>query len=280
MEVFMDKQNLLEIISQMVNAEPCILSAIVYGSWLYDERSVDADIALIVDSIYGIVSSETYYTLRNLRSKLCEETGQDIDLVPHTRDELTDKNSPLWHPRYNPSLVFGTIIKGDFLIANAAESDQEFTSADRAAYVLHDNRTICRRQLVRSLNYEESRIFISKLSHGPGNVLTREACMRGVGYICSPSNISGAFQIFDRMYKVNSSGVQELIRICKSEGCSLNIKDALRLMCWYERMMALTFYHNEHTKTLYCEYSNYLTRTTRQIEADAFDQKQSAGRYK
>lgn len=220
----------------------CILQARVYGSWLYNEQSVDMDIAVVIRSEFGVVSSHDYRTLRELRFFLCEKTGQDIDLVPHTDDEFIDRNSPLWYPRYNPSLVFGQNLKGDFRISSISTSAHSFSFADLTAYVLHDNRTICRRQLVRSFYGEEARIFVSKLIHGPGNALTYHACKSRSDYILPPSNLEECFDAFDRLYGVSSLQAIDFLRRCKE---SLDQEKAYALMNWYEHMINIVLHGDQ-----------------------------------
>ena len=147
----MDKKSAFSIISKKLLASDFVISAKIYGSWLYDEMSADCDIAILIPSVSGLVDCNIYRLLLNLRDCLVAETDNDIDLVPHTTDELEDIRSPLWYPRYNLSLISGKIIKGEFKVFPITKNDQKFSFADLAAYVIHDNRTVCRRQLIRSL---------------------------------------------------------------------------------------------------------------------------------
>lgn len=236
------KKSVLELVRSVIAACDSILSARVYGSWLHDERSVDLDTAIMVKSNHGVVSPEAYRELQMIRSTLCFETGNDIDLVPHTDDELDDVNSPVWYPRYNPSLAFGQDLKGSFPVSRISLSDRYFTFSDLTAYVLHDNRTICRRQLVRSLNREEGRIFVSKLLHGPGNALTYHACRNKLDYQCSPSEITRCFQMFDEIFGVDSSPAMSFLRSCKLK---LDQESAINLMRWYENLMNLVLKGSE-----------------------------------
>lgn len=235
----MEKKLILrQVIDNIINCEQ-ILSARIYGSWFYDEMTADLDIAVMVPSIDGIVNIEVYQTLNQIRQRLCELTHCDIDLVPHTMDETTNINSPLWHPRYNPSLVFGENIKGNFMIQPIYEkmSSTDFTGV--TSNILLDNRTICRRQLIRSLTIDEARIFVSKLLHGPGNALTYYSLRNGLEYICAPSDLSSCFKNFDRLYRVDSVPAMQFLTKCKKE---LSLEDALELMFWYENLVALTLY--------------------------------------
>lgn len=228
------RERLLLEIRNALQETKCIISARGYGSWLYDEQSVDIDIAVMVQNTFGIINPQHYRTLRELRNSLCERTQQDIDLVPHTDDEFTDRNSPLWYPRYNPSLVFGRDLKEKFSIAPISTSMHSFSFTDLAAYVLHDNRTICRRQLVRSFHGEEGRIFVSKLLHGPGNALTYQACKHRTDYFVSPSDLDGCIESFDRTYGVNSTLAASFLHGCKK---SIDFGLGILLMNWYESLI-------------------------------------------
>lgn len=228
------KASILDKIVHALQETDCVTTGRIYGSWLYNERSVDMDIAVIVKSEFGVVNPQSYRMLGDLRSSLCRETGQDVDLVPHTEDELADRSSPLWYPRYNPSLVSGQDLKGTLHVSPISLMEDSFSFADLTAYVLHDNRTICRRQLVRSLSSEEGRIFVSKLLHGPGNALTYQACKMRSDYIAPPSDLDGCFEAFDRLYGTNSSPAIEFLRQCKSQ---IDQEMAYLLMNWYENLV-------------------------------------------
>lgn len=211
--------------------------------------------AVIVRSEFGVVNPQDYRALRELRLSLCEKTGQDIDLVPHTDDEFVDRNSPLWYPKYNPSLVFGQNLKGDFRISAVSTSAHSFSFANLTAYVLHDNRTICRRQLVRSFRDEEGRIFVSKLLHGPGNALTYHACKSKSNYTLPPSNLEECFDAFDRLYGVNSLPAIDFLRRCKE---SLDQEKAYMLMNWYEHMVNVVL-HGDQFRANY-QHACFLVR--------------------
>lgn len=241
------RERILEEVALALRETDCVTHGRIYGSWLYNEQSVDMDIAIMVQSEFGVVSAKHYCTLRELRLSLCEKTKQDIDLVPHTEDEFTDRNSPLWYPRYNPSLVFGRNLKGNFQISPISTSAHSFSFADLTAYVLHDNWTICRRQLVRSFRGEEGRIFVSKLLHGLGNALTYYSCRIKTDYIIPPSDFERCFDTFDRLYGVNSLPAIEFLRQCKE---SLDQDKAYFLMNWYENMINIVL-HGDQFRTNY-----------------------------
>lgn len=241
------RERIIEEIGFTLQNTDCIEHARVYGSWLYNQQSVDMDVAVIVRSKSGVIQDQDYRTLRELRLSLCEKTSQDIDLVPHTDDEFIDRNSPLWYPRYNPSLVFGRNLKGSFQISSISTSMHSFSFADLTAHVLHDNRTICRRQLIRSLRSKEGRIFVSKLFHGPGNALTYHACRNRVDYTIPPSDLEGCFDAFDRLYGVNSLTAIDFLDRCKK---SLDQEKAYLLMNWYEHLMNLVL-HGDQFRTFY-----------------------------
>lgn len=245
-----DKELVMKKVVDALDICEQILSARVYGSWLYDEESVDVDIAVIIPSHYGIVESNVYRIIKNLRKKLCKQTECDIDLVPHTIDEITNINSPLWYPRYNPSLVFGKDIKGQFIVEptyNKKADPSSFSDfVGRAAYVILDNRTVCRRQMVRSFNRGEARIFVSKLLHGPGNALTYHSYSNGSEYLCPPSDMAASFENFDKIYGVDSTSAMQFLEQCKK---SIFFNDALKLMLWYEHIVALTFHGPDYSQS-------------------------------
>lgn len=250
------REQTLQRVEEALQDISCISSARVYGSWLYNELSVDMDIAVMVQSNFGVLSLEHYHVLRDFRSSLSAKTDQDIDLVPHTEDEFTDRNSPLWYPRYNPSLVFGRNIKGSFRVAPISTAAHTFSFADLTAYVLHDNRTICRRQLVRSFNGEEGRIFVSKLLHGPGNALTYQACRHKLNYAVPPSNLDGCFKAFDQFYGVDSASAIEFLSSCKK---MIDFERGVLLMNWYESLFNLAI-HGDQFKDDYQHICHVLSR--------------------
>jgi len=242
-EFKLNRNALIEIVRDVLSDYECIVAAKVYGSWLYNEQSVDVDIALLVQSLDGVVLEIDYRTLKKLRRILGQATKCDIDLVPHTYDELELLTSPLWYPRYNPSLIFGSDIKGEFPVKSITSKKKKFTFADLTMYVLLDNRTICRRQLIRSLTVQEARIFVSKLLHGPGNALTYHACVNHVPYEIPPSDITGCFHLFDDIYKVDSAPALSFLNQCKK---GINFTQALQLMRWYEHLVVLVLKGERH----------------------------------
>lgn len=245
----MEKKRILSQLIDNINDCEQILSARVYGSWFYDEKTADIDIAVMIPSNNGLVDSEVYKILYQLRKRLSDLTHCDIDLVPHTIDEVTNINSPLSHPRYNPSLVLGENIKGNFMIQPIYEMCDKMKSIDFigiTSNILLDNRTICRRQLVRSLTLNEARIFVSKLLHGPGNALTYYSLRHGLKYICSPSDMLSCLKNFDLLYNVDSTPAMQFFKKCKEK---ISFEDALRLMFWYENLVALTLYGNAYSES-------------------------------
>ncbi len=249
------REQILHGIKEILQEISCISSARLYGSWLYNELSVDMDIAIMVQSSFGVVDIKHYRVLRDLRCSLSTNIGQDIDLVLHTDDEFADRNSPLWYPRYNPSLVFGRDIKGTFRVTPISTATHTFSFADLTAYVLHDNRTICRRQLVRSFNGEEGRIFVSKLLHGPGNALTYQACKHKMDYTIPPSNLEGCFEAFDRFYGVDS---MPAITFLSDRKMSVDFNHGVLLMNWYESLFNLVI-HGDQFKADYQQVCHVLS---------------------
>jgi predicted nucleotidyltransferase len=243
----MKLSNIILSFSKIIRKEKFIKSARIYGSSLYSENVIDLDIAILIPSSCGVVSHSVYEDLYKTRRKLCKLFGVDIDLVPHTIDEIKDINSPLWHPRYNPSLVFGKDIKGKFPIQPFSFNKlSPKRSINPASFILHDTRTIARRQVIRSLKGEEARIFIAKLSHGPGNALTYLSFCRGQKYNLDPSNIRQAFEAFDARYGLDSKRVLSYIEDSKkilSKTENLPIKRALNILSWYELLVQAVLNH-------------------------------------
>lgn len=179
--------------------------------------------------------------LRKLRQRLCRTFKIDIDLVPHTIDEIKDINSPLWHPRYNPSLVFGKDIKGKFPIRPISYGQLSIRNRfNPTSFILHDTRTITRRQVIRSLKGEQARIFLAKLSHGSGNALTYISSCKKQKYSTDPSNIKQAFETFEPLYDINCKKILSYIQECKkiiTDTGGLPIKRALNILSWYELLV-------------------------------------------
>lgn len=243
----MKKQAIVDCVAEAIAENNLVIAARIYGSWFFNHDSEDLDIAIMIPSRLGVVELDVYQKLRDLREKLCLSTSCDIDLVPHTMDEITNLFSPMWYPRYNPSLVSGTDIKGRMPIESSCNRGEVASFADMATYVLLDNRTICRRQLVRTLEKAEARIFVSKLLHGPGNALTRYACRFSLRYICSPSDLVQCFRHFDDIYNVDSMPAMNFLQRCKKE---MNYNQALQLMLWYETLISLVV-HGESQAIAY-----------------------------
>lgn len=146
----MKLNDIVSKLRKIIKREKLIKAARIYGSSLYAdlyvENIIDLDIAIIIPSVNGIVDQSVYMHLYKLRKKLCHIFKIDIDLVPHTIDEIKDINSPLWHPRYNPSLVFGMDLKGKFPIKPILYGQLSVRNRfDPTSFILHDTRTITRR---------------------------------------------------------------------------------------------------------------------------------------
>ena len=236
----MKLSNIILPLSKIIRKEKFIKSARIYGSSLYSEDVIDLDVAIMIPSSRGIVNHSVYKTLYKTRGRLCKLFGIDIDLVPHTIDEMKDINSPLWHPRYNPSLVFGRNIKGKFYIRPLSKP------TNPASFILHDTRTIARRQVIRSLKGEEARIFLAKLAHGPGNALTYISFCKGKKYDLDPSNIRQAFEAFDTKYMIDSKKVLSYIENSKKillKTGKLPMKRALNILSWYELLVMAVLNH-------------------------------------
>jgi hypothetical protein len=242
-------EHAMELIKVAIAQVPFIKSAIVYGSSLLNPESRDIDVAIFIESQGGVVDSEHYDNLYNIRRDLIEATGYDIDFVPHTFDELQDSISPIFNPRYNPSMVNGKSIKGNLQVSKSLEANLKMSDFSR--YVLLDNRTITRRQLCRSLKKEELSIFLSKLEHTPGNILTYRSIKSGVEYITNPSNVDDAVSILEKScpeYEVKSfiESIRRIKKYLKDSSANYSEKDILRdarhVMRSFEKIIYLEFY--------------------------------------
>lgn len=166
----------------------------------------------------------------------------DVDFVPHTLEEASDPNSTLYNPRYHPSLCFGTNVKHSFPLPEKIDSVQ-----DNTAYVLLDNRTITRRQILRPNDVGSWTIFLAKLRHGPGNALTYKALHEGKPYYSNPSDMPQCFGTFDRIFGTDSGGIIKLFDESKqllSLGMSLPFEDATKLLRWHESLIATVLQYN------------------------------------
>lgn len=249
-EINKEKLIILERLRTRFEKSEDIVSARVYGSWLHSDKSKDLDICLMVPSIGGVVDSEVYRRLKEDREELGKETGQDVDLVPHTQDEISDHRSDLYYPRNNPALVSGRDIKGHLDIKPIFDKDDQFSYSDLTAHILLGNRTVCRRQIVRSMLPEEAKIFASKLLHGPGNALTYYACKQKMQFLASPSNLSQALGKFDQIFNVNTKPSVDLLMSSRKE---LKPENAPRLLKWYEHLTALVLGGEKFSE----EYNKY-----------------------
>ncbi len=230
----------VKVISKSLSKETSIISARVYGSSLYANDYEDLDVAVMVPSKHWVVQKETYQNLLQLRKELNNKVGIDIDLIPHTMDEIKINSSPLWNPRYHPSLKFGIDVKAHFPVPKKVNPKQ-----DASIYVLLDNRTITRRQVLMESGPENWRIFIAKLIHGPGNVLTYFALQNNTEYKASPSDIETTFSVFDSLYATNSQKILRSFSRAKEliKRGSFSFKHAVELLQWYERLVSRALVH-------------------------------------
>lgn len=234
----------LNAIRATIRKEPVVVAALAYGSSLYGaDNFVDIDVAFIIPSRLGIVEPSVYRRLRLLR-KTCLVLGKsDIDIVPHTRDELDDSASSLWSPKHYPSLFCGLAIKGSLPIRRLTKKDRTLpVRITHARMILHETRTITRRQIVRSTELPgEMRIYLSKLLHGPGNALTYLAECKGRDLDVDPSNIPVAFARLDSVLKTDSTDILRYFANCKkflTDHGRLPLNRALNLLRWYECLMS------------------------------------------
>jgi hypothetical protein len=131
-------------------------------------------------------------------------------------------------------------LKGDLKIEPIQKKEANFDFKDLTAYVLLDNRTICRRQLVRSLDPNEARIFVSKILHGPGNAVTYYSCKNKVELNVSPSDLEQSLKIFDEVFQLNSKPALEFLKNCKNN--VIDFDQGVKLLQWYENLVSFVLY--------------------------------------
>lgn len=256
------EQNLQKL-SDILRGEPCILSARVYGSFLYSAQSTDVDLAVMAPSSCGVIAKDIYERLYRIRNHLCKTLNLDIDLVPHTFDEVEETGSPLWNPRYHPSLSFGIDVKERFPLPLEISPTQNVSM-----YVLLDNRTVTRRQILRPSGPENWRIFLAKLIHGPGNALTLISLTKGKQYMANPSDVQEAFKIFDQIYSTDSKVVLKQFNDAEKliqEGV-FSLREAVWLLNWYEALVATVLGYNTN---ILLDYLREQTATTKPIQTAA-----------
>ena len=228
------KTDMLNRVSEFLKHLTCVHSAILYGSWIYQD-GVDLDIAVIVESENGIIPISVYHVLADARQKLIEMTNTDVDLICHSDDEINDNRSPLWHPRYNPPLAFGVTIKGKFSITSCSIKKVSFDYADICMYTLFDHRALCRRQMLRPFSQGSAEFVLGRFLHGPANALVYHCCKHHMELLCSTSDVAKSFVFFDKYYSVDSEKV--LSKLTKL--IILDMNTALPLMNWYEALVSL-----------------------------------------
>lgn len=235
------KHEKYELLSHKLEEYDFVKAMIVYGSWLFDDNSADMDVAVFIDSEQGIVDPKIYDQLMHVRQWFNHEVSStdDLDLIPHTEDEYKDKRSPIWLPKSNQALAYGIYYFDVQRIYAMQNMQYNFTNTDLVAMLMHDTRTICRRQLTRNLDGEAGRIFVSKLLHGPANALTHFSCLNNRNIIGEPANLKRTFELFDIYFQVDSKPAWNFLFDCKR---NFNRKKALSLMRWYEHLMGLVLY--------------------------------------
>ena len=225
--------SLISLIRAELKKCPFIQRARWYGSSRFDAASRDVDIAVLVPSKKGVISPHTYRRLRALRLRLSKETNLDIDLVPHSIDEWKDLRSPLYYPRYNPALSSGLDLKNKFEVKLVAGDKKLFSFSDLNVYVILDNRTICRRQLVRSMNGQESRIFVSKLFHAPANILNYWRLKNDKKFEIPISDLGETFRYFDSHF---GTSYYTIYTNASKKKKKMSWEGYIKLMNWYEKL--------------------------------------------
>ncbi len=236
----MDTSKRIELIRDYLSTSDDTLSARIYGSSCFErDTSEDVDLAVMVYSDDGVCDFDLFDRLRITREELSSLIKGDVDLIPHTTDEL-GRLSPLNFPRYNPSLLFGIDVKGSFPV-EPINSSRHFSLEDLCEFVLLDSRTITRRQILRPTSEENIRIFLSKLAHGPGNVMTFLSAKEGSNsYLANPSDIKQSFLKFHEYIGLDMSAVLSWINVLRHsiKEKTFNPSDAFPLITWYESLVS------------------------------------------
>lgn len=229
-----------KIIQDELTKSSVITDAILYGSFLYGENFVDCDIAVFIDSYGSTLNKSDFIYLYSLRESLTEKTGVDVDLIPHTHDELSNSLlTPIWFPRYNPSLVFGKTLKGSIKIEKPNLLDISYSNL--ALYVILDTRTIIRRQICRISTHQESNIFFSKIIHLCGNITTLIKNILKEDYLFPPSDIMSSAKYVDSIIKdINAVEAVKFISsarlgLSKIENPIILDISMLEAISWYEK---------------------------------------------
>lgn len=233
----MRKMMIVREISRIFQKLNFIQTVKIYGSWLRQD-GVDIDIAIIINNAKnGIVPASVYNLLLDIRQQLMAISETDTDLICHSEDEVDDIRSPLWHPRYNPSLISGLTIKGKFPISACSLKNTLFSYADICACTLFDHRTLCRRQMLRPFNQGSAEFILNKFLHGPANAITYYYCQHHKNLPSSMPDIIQSFLCFDNCYSTCSKRALERLSVLKD----LNFEIALPFMNWYESLISFIF---------------------------------------
>ncbi len=178
-------ENNFSIIRNVFNALDFIKTAIVYGTNAKEiNPDNDLDIAVVLEEA-SVIPAETFQKLFHIRKKLQEFYKVDIDLVPHTLDEL-EKNtiSPLTYPHNSPALAFGIPLKGELPnIYKLIDVNHKVSNADLLKFHLSLDRATIRRFACKKCTPKEKQVFLNKLSSIPQTIINIQALISNTSLI-------------------------------------------------------------------------------------------------
>lgn len=208
---------MLEEIKKKLKENTYIYAAIYYGtSSVSSNEREDLDLAIILN-VDNEIDLDCFIKLIEFRKELIEITHRDIDLIPHTLDEVMDQLSPLYNPRYNPPLTYGTILKGNIKI-NMTDNISIKQSDILKSYILLD-RTIIRRLICREYSHSDNIVFINKIKKTIFNIINYLSIKNGINYYnINEDNIEKNIEILDLIYRSSfKEKLPKLFSIIKSD---------------------------------------------------------------
>ncbi len=192
---------MLEEIKERLSKNSFIYAAIYYGTSsvsLNEKEDLDLAIILNVDSEIDL---DYFIKLIKIRKELIEISHKDIDLIPHTLDEVIDNLSPLYNPRYNPPIVYGKILKGQIKIS--VPSNILVKQSDILKSYISLDRTIIRRLICRDYSCSDNIVLINKIKKIAPNIINYLTIKNNINYYnIDENNIENNIEILDLIYKI------------------------------------------------------------------------------
>jgi hypothetical protein len=199
----------LSIIQEFFKDKDEVMSVIAYGTFIETGMESDLDICVILNKKNSL-SAADFKSLSAYRNALIGLTGKDIDLVPHSLDELAPNSlTPLTYPWHNPSLALGRILKGTISIPQCVTmKDLIFTHSDTAKYHLLLDRTLIRRAACREGTDRDNDIILNKIRRLPYNIINYLSITSGHEYMnLDPDNYIGNLSIIKDVCKLKSTSL-------------------------------------------------------------------------